>query len=97
MATRDFAPHQKFKPYLEAYAHYFSDGVAVERLCNSFLAKDELKPSLDAVFHDIASNKEVEDAEGQVRFWLWDIMSGEFHHDRALALLRSVGICRHAM
>ena len=82
------------KPYLDAFAKYFSQQLVVERLCNSFLANDELKPSLQAIFRNIVSRQDVEDADENVLFWLWDPMSGKFHHDRGVLLLQAAGICR---
>jgi hypothetical protein len=82
------------KPYLDAFAKYFSQQFVVERLCNRFLANDELKPSIQAIFRGIASSQEVEDAEENAPYWLWDPISGKFHNDRGLLLLRAAGICQ---
>jgi hypothetical protein len=82
------------KPYLDAFAKYFSQQFVVERLCNTFLANEEVKPSIQAIFRGIASSQEVEDADESALYWLWDPISGKFHNDRGLLLLRAAGICQ---
>jgi len=85
---------ERFKPYLEAFARHFSEEEAVEWLCNSLLSRDSISRSLNAVFTAVASVEEVEEAEGDARYWLWDLMLGDFRLERALSLLRFAGICR---
>lgn len=84
----------QFRPYVEAFARYFSQEVAVEWLCNSFLARDSIRKSLNELFNAISFPEEVNDADGDVRYWLWDLMNGDFRLDRALRLLRFAGICK---
>ena len=84
-------------PYLELFARFFSateDGVVVKWLCNAILADESLAVSANTVFRSIASAVEVDEAAGDIRYWLWDLMSGEFSHDRALKLLRFAGVCQ---
>lgn len=82
-------------PYLDAFARYFSEEFVIEWLCTNFLANDRLLLSLNAVFRHVApSTNEFEEADGQARYWFWDVMSGVFRRDRAVELFRFVGICK---
>jgi hypothetical protein len=88
---------RRFAPYVNIFARFFAqgeEGLVVERLCNAFLANESLHGSLNTVFRAVASTNEADEAEGDARFWLWDVMSSTFRRDRALAILRFAGICR---
>ena len=84
--------HLKIKPYLEAFAAHFTMSEAAERLCNYYLYQDELHGYLNNIFVEVAPLNEVNEAGGDVRYWIWNVISGEFCLDRALILLRSIKV-----
>lgn len=86
------AAQREIKPYLEAFVAHFTADQAADRLCNYFLYHDELRGYLSTVFEEVAPDNEVFEAEGDARYWLWDVMSGEFRLDRALTLLQYIGV-----
>ena len=86
------AAQREIKPYLEAFVAHFTADQAADRLCNYFLYHDELRGYLSTVFVEVAPDNEVFEAEGDARYWLWDVMSGEFRLDRALTLLQYIGV-----
>lgn len=86
--------HESIEPYLDAYASYFEKDRVVDILCNFFLSQDNLHRHLDAIFVQLASREEVEDSNGQTKYWLWDVMTGEFRRDRAYQFLCFAGILK---
>jgi hypothetical protein len=62
--------HESIEPYLDAYASYFEKDRMVHILCNFFLSQDNLHRHLDAIFVQLASREEVEDSNGQTKYWL---------------------------
>lgn len=86
---------RSLKPYLQAFANHFSEDRGIERVCNYLKDQDSLLKNLNAVFVEIASVEEIEEAEGDVRFWIWNVKEGlgEFRKERALSLLKFVNIC----
>mmetsp|Transcript_7148 Transcript_7148/g.8272 ORF Transcript_7148/g.8272 Transcript_7148/m.8272 type:complete len:336 (-) Transcript_7148:142-1149(-) len=90
--VRDTKAAVDIKRYLEPFVAHFTTDQAAERLCNYYLFQDELHECLNAVFIEVAPANEVNEAGRDVRYWLWNVISGEFCLDRAVALLQRIGV-----
>lgn len=82
------------EPYLVAYAKFFEHDRIVPRLCNYFLNQDHLHHHLNVTFLQLATEEEIEESNGEAKYWLWDVMSGEFRSDRGFQMLQYVGILK---
>ena len=85
---------KSIKPYLFAYANHFEKEKMIDTICKYFLSQDNLHHHLDVLFSQITSSDEVEASNGQAKYWLWDVMTGEFRGDRAYTLLCYAGILK---
>ncbi len=90
--VRDTNAAEQIKRYLDPFVAHFTMDEAAERLCNYYLYQDDLHECLNAVFIEVVPTNEVNDAGGDVRYWLWNVISGEFCVDRAVTLLQLIGI-----
>lgn len=82
------------EPYLIAFARFFERDRVVLRLCQFFLNKDHLHRHLNAIFLQLATNEEIKESNREAKYWLWDVMSGEFRVDRGSRLLQYAGILK---
>lgn len=85
------------EPYLVAYANHFGKEKMVDILCKYFLSQDNLHCHLDALFAQLASSEEVMMSNGEAKYWLWDVMTGNFRRDRAYQLLCFAGILKEGI
>eukprot|EP00551_Chaetoceros_affinis_P005378 CAMPEP_0203665706 /NCGR_PEP_ID=MMETSP0090-20130426/2873_1 /ASSEMBLY_ACC=CAM_ASM_001088 /TAXON_ID=426623 /ORGANISM="Chaetoceros affinis, Strain CCMP159" /LENGTH=483 /DNA_ID=CAMNT_0050529353 /DNA_START=33 /DNA_END=1484 /DNA_ORIENTATION=- len=82
------------EPYLVAYARFFEHDLVIPRLCNYFLSQDHLHHHLDAIFLQLATEEEIEESNREAKYWLWDVLSGEFRVDRGSQMLQYAGILK---
>lgn len=89
---------KKLAPYLENFMQFFSKEFFVEKAMNALSANRS--KVVQALFEDyLTQHPEIageldEDAAEDYRCWVWDIMTGTFHLERAHSLLQFAGICQ---
>ena len=98
------AARRALAPYLEQFASYFAEDFILERLAVFAVGDEGDVGALNAVFrameaaglHDDTAacdgDGEPSADEGDVRMWLWDLMSGEFSMSRARLLFEHLGV-----
>lgn len=97
------AARRALAPYLEQFASYFAEDFILERLAIFAVGDEGDVGALNAVFRAIEAAGLLDDTaacgdgepsadEGDVRMWLWDLMSGEFSKSRARLLFEHLGV-----
>ena len=97
------AARRALAPYLEQFASFFAEDFILERLAVFAVGDEGDVGALNAVFlamqvaglvddMDEADDDESTADDGDVRTWLWDLMTGAFSKARARLLFEHLGV-----